>query len=97
LLADSLEVRMSRGQRVLLAMEPLLKARREMFTKDLLARLGEDPEWARLNEHQLGHLLKPYGIKATRMTVGRERLRGYRYADCKEVFERHIPREARKK
>jgi flagellar biosynthesis GTPase FlhF len=107
LLAESEEVRLSVGQRVLMAIEQPLQARKQMLTQDLLAHLHTDAEWAdfrgrgKLNEWQLAKLLKPYGVGPTNLHPIRgstKTLRGYRFEDFKrlQIFERHIPRTARK-
>jgi Protein of unknown function (DUF3631) len=78
-----------------------------MLTKDLLAHLHTDAEWAdfrgrgKLNEWQFAKLLKPYGVGPTNLHPIRgstKTLRGYRFEDFKrlQIFERHIPRTARK-
>jgi putative DNA primase/helicase len=108
LLASSEEIRLTEGQRLLLAIEEPLKAQLEWLTQDMLAHLRADPtsEWCnfrgrgKLNEWQLAKLLKPYGVRPRLLhpipgsTKG---LRGYRYEDFKrlQVFERHIPATAR--
>src|SRR5262249_26059033 len=106
LLDKSKAVRLSIGQRLLLAIEEPLKERKEVLSKDLLAYLHAEPEWdnfrgrGKIKECQLAILLSEYDVGPKNLHPVRgstKTLRGYRYEDFEreQVFERHIPRTAR--
>jgi flagellar biosynthesis GTPase FlhF len=109
LLAKSEGVRLSEGQRLLAAMQPIIKARKEILSADLAEHLHSDPEgeWrnfrgrGKITTTQIAVLLRQYDVYPVDLHPIRgstKSLRGYRLEDFvrEQVFERHLPTPPRK-
>jgi hypothetical protein len=109
LLAKSEGVRLSEGQRLLAAMQPIVKARKEILSAALAEHLLSDAEgeWrnfrgrGRITTTQIAVLLRQYDVFPVDLHPIRgstKSLRGYRLEDFvrEQVFERHLPTPPRK-
>jgi len=74
-----------------------------MHTKSILeelikedSKLDDDAPWADLrgnpiNSRKLASLLKPYGIKSTKVNIDGASLQGYRREDLWDAWQRYLP------
>ena len=109
LLAKSEGVRLSEGQRLLAAIQPIIEARKEILSADLAELLHADPEgeWrnfrgkGKITMTQIAVLLNPYDVFPLDLHPipgSTKSLRGYRAENFarEQVFERHLPTSPQK-
>jgi hypothetical protein len=63
-----------------------------MWTQDIIpALVNHEPDWADYDSRALGAILRPYGIKPTRITLGDKQAQGYRRAHLTPIWEKYVP------
>jgi len=95
--------RVSLGIRLLCDLRTLFGESTSMHTKSILeelikedSKLDDDAPWADLrgnpiNSRKLASLLKPYGIKSTKVNIDGASLQGYRREDLWDAWQRYLP------
>jgi Protein of unknown function (DUF3631) len=98
LVAESKEVELSLGIRLLADLRTIFGAAEAMSTKsilDLLNKLEESP-WSDLrgkplDDRGLAHRLRQYSIKSKNISIGSQRPKGYDRADFYDAWQRYLP------